>query len=91
MRADDLTPMGGEGKIIEADETYIGKREVPYVSPQRKGRPYKNKNGRGVANKLVVVPLVEHGGNVRSFHVDHATKKNVSKIVCDNVNRESGF
>jgi transposase-like protein len=30
-------PLGGEGKTVEADETYIGKRETPRVSPRRKG------------------------------------------------------
>lgn len=91
MRNGDFSPMGGEGKIIEADETYIGKREVEYMSPQRKGKPYINKKGRGVANKLAVVSLVERGGSIRSFHVDHATKAAVSKIVWDNVDRESDF
>jgi transposase-like protein len=34
-------PLGGEGKTVEADETYIGKRETPRApSPQRMGRPY---------------------------------------------------
>ncbi len=38
----DLTPapMGGEGKQVEADETYFGKRENPRPSKHRKGRPY---------------------------------------------------
>lgn len=30
---------GGEGKTIEADETYISKRETPRVSAQTKGLP----------------------------------------------------
>jgi len=29
-------PIGGAGKTVEADETYIGKRETPRVSAQRK-------------------------------------------------------
>jgi transposase-like protein len=34
-------PLGGEGKTVEADETYIGQRETPRtMSPQRKGRPF---------------------------------------------------
>src|SRR5271169_1662653 len=41
MRSGGLGPLGGEGKIVEADETYFGKTEKPHVSPQRKGRPYK--------------------------------------------------
>ncbi len=44
----DRGPMGGEGKIVEADETYFG--NVPEaqrrVSPQRKGRPYTQGRSR---------------------------------------------
>lgn len=40
MKEDDATcgPLGGEGKIVEADETYFGKREDGYVSPARNRR-----------------------------------------------------
>ncbi|MEZ5872777.1 MAG: IS1595 family transposase [Nitratireductor sp.] len=91
MRSGDLDPMGGAGKVIEADETYFGKRENEYVSPQRRGRPYISKKGRGPAGKRPIVSLVERGGNVRSFHVNHANKKTVSAIVWNNVSRESTF
>ena len=46
MRAGGLEPLGGEGKIVEADETYFGKTEEPRPSPQRKGRPYMQTNAR---------------------------------------------
>ena len=91
MRSDNLTPMGGAGMTVEADETYIGKKEVPYVSPQRKGRPMKFNNNGGVGNKLAVVSLVERGGKVRSFYAERATKAEVSKIVWENIDRESTF
>jgi transposase-like protein len=39
----DLPPLGGDGEIVEADETYFGKQENPQPSPQRKGRPYITK------------------------------------------------
>ncbi|MGN6538537.1 MAG: IS1595 family transposase, partial [Mesorhizobium sp.] len=82
-------PLGGEGKTVEADETYIGKRDVPYVSPQRKGRPF-TKNGKGGgAQKRTVVSLVERGGKVRSFHVQHATKDVVRDILVRNADRSS--
>ena len=41
MREGGMDPLGGPGKIVEADETYFGKMDKPRVSPQRKGRPYK--------------------------------------------------
>ncbi len=34
---DDAGPIGGEGKVVEADETYFGKAENPRPSPQREG------------------------------------------------------
>jgi transposase-like protein len=83
-----LPPMGGEGKIVEADETYFGKTETHRISPQRKGRPYK-KGSRGPKDKRPIVALVERGGNVRSFHVPVADAASVAAIVRGNVHRES--
>ena len=80
-------PAGGEGKIVEADETYLGKHEKSHVAPQRNGRPYI---GAGVAEiKRAIVALVERGGHVRSFHVGVADKETVRKIVTENVARET--
>ena len=50
MRSDDFTPMGGVGKFVEVDETYIGRL---------KGAPVKSGGG---AHKNTVVTLVERGG-----------------------------
>lgn len=79
-------PIGGEGKTVEADETYQGRREDGYVSPQRKGRPYLKRKKPG---KNAVVGLVERGGKVRTFHVQHATKASVRDILVRNVDRKS--
>ncbi len=89
MKADVKSdgPIGGEGKTIEADETYIGKKDDQSPSPQRKGRPYlKRKPGQ---IKRTVVALVERGGSVRSFHVEHATKNSVREILFTNASRKS--
>jgi transposase-like protein len=91
-----LPPMGGPGKVVEADETYYGKVATPskvradgktFVAdrPGGKGR----KGGKGPANKRAVVALMERGGEVRVFHVGNADKATVSKIVTDNVHPES--
>jgi transposase-like protein len=70
-------PMGGEGKIVEVDETYIG----------RAGN--KNYKG-GTAHKRMVVALVERGGPVRSFHLKGSmTKKKARKVLFTNVDRTS--
>lgn len=83
------SPIGGEGKVVEADETYIGKRENPRPSPQRKGRPYIKRGKSGPGDKRTVVALVERGGETRMFHVENATKASVREILVRNVRRES--
>lgn len=90
MRAGGLVPpMGGEGRIVEADETYFGKHEEPKVSPQRKGRPFTKSGKTGPAGKRAVISLVERGGSVRSFHVAFADKTTINDIVSTNVDRET--
>lgn len=80
-------PIGGEGKTVEADETYFGKREDQSMSPQRKGRPYlKRKPGN---RKMTVVALVERQGRARMFHVKDATKATVREILFTNAPRTS--
>jgi hypothetical protein len=76
MRTGAFSPIGGSGKVVEADETYIGRKEGTEVR-------------RGHGHKRAVVSLVERGGEVRSFHVDRATVSNVAPIVRKNVSRES--
>ena len=71
-------PLGGSGKTVEADETYIGKKAEPTSSGKR-----------GPANKRAVVSLVERGGRTRTFHVDRATKETVREILIRNVAKET--
>ena len=79
-------PMGGEGKVIEADETYYGQLETPRKSKQRKDRPYKNK---GIRAKRAVLGLVERGGKVRTFHVQNANIQYVREAIVKKVSRKS--
>jgi transposase-like protein len=85
----DLPPMGGEGQIVEADETYQGRHDTPHMGAQRRGRPYINRKGRGPAGKRAVIALVERGGNVRSFHVAVADQNTVQRIVRENIAKEA--
>ncbi|CAN5369068.1 IS1595 family transposase [soil metagenome] len=88
MREGNLSPLGGAGQIVEADETYFGKATP---RPRSRGRiPTPTKRGRsGPADKRAIVSLVERGGSVRSFHVENADKVTIVKIVSQNVARES--
>tara|TARA_R110002074_G_scaffold54006_5_gene134914 strand:+ start:3417 stop:4370 length:954 start_codon:yes stop_codon:yes gene_type:complete len=87
MRSDNNGPLGGEGMVVEADETYFGYKKIRSTT-RSDGKPYK-KGQRGPANKRAIVSLVERGGNVRSFHVDSANKVTVTAIVAQNVAKES--
>lgn len=84
-------PMGGEGKIVEADETYFG--DVPESkhckSPQRGNRPFTKGGKVGVGGKRAIISLVERGGSVRSFHAAVADGETVARIVNQNVARET--
>jgi transposase-like protein len=84
----DLPPMGGPGSIVEADETYYGRaKEKRLLKPRT--TPYTNKGWKNKGAARPIIALVERGGNVRTFHVAHADKITVSKIVMDNVHHES--
>jgi transposase-like protein len=89
MRSGGLAaPMGGEGKIVEADETYYGPVETP--RPRNKYLPPAVKGGKvGPGQKRPIVALVERGGNVRTFHVPVCDQVTVEKIVTENIARKS--
>ena len=92
MRDDNdpgFDPLGGKGKVVEADETYFGPVDERKPSKQRKGRPYTKGGRSGPAGKRAVVALVERGGRVRSFHPATADGDSVTAIVLDNIRRES--
>jgi transposase-like protein len=76
MASGKLPPIGGEGKIVEADETFIGRK---------KGVPKR----RAYHHKHAVLALVERGGPVRTFHVDSATMAKVRPVVEATVSRKS--
>ncbi len=82
----DLPPLGGKDQIVEVDETYYGKAELP---KEARERGFKYLKGTNRYNNRPIIALVERGGNVRTFHVASADKYTVSKIVKDNVAKES--
>jgi len=90
MRQEGLEPLGGQGKVVEADETYFGKPDHVRISPrrQKEGRAYI-KGQKKARNSRPIVALVERGGSVRTFHVPVADAANVADIVRKNVHRES--
>jgi transposase-like protein len=76
MRSGALAPLGGQGKTVEVDETFYG----------RKGG-YRADKGRN--SKMKVISLVERGGSVRSVHVPSITRWSIETQVAKNVARET--
>jgi transposase-like protein len=63
MRDDGTTPMGGDGKTVEADTTYVGGKE------KNKKLGKRNPKAIGGVGKQIVHTLVERGGRARSHHI----------------------
>jgi transposase-like protein len=77
MKPNNPSPLGGEGKIVEADETEIGGKA--------KNRAYRKR----VPKKAIVLSLVERGGAVRSTHVANVTSKTLRPIMVTSASRKS--
>jgi transposase-like protein len=78
MRSNDLLPMGGEGGVVEVDETYIGTRKGVAV---RQG---------SAAHKVPVLSLVHReSGEARSFVVNDTNRDTIVPIVKANIDRET--
>jgi len=76
-------PLGGEGKIVEADETYVGgKAKNRHVSKRGVG-------GQGGSGKEAVVALVERQGRVRSQHVATVSGGTLKQILWAQIDRKS--
>lgn len=79
------SPMGGEGKTVEADETVIGGKE------KNKRLSKRNPKNIGAVGKQVAFTLVERNGRARSFHVANVTGKTLRPIIVANVDRKSAL
>ena len=75
LRQTHIEPMGGEGKTVEIDETYVGGLE------KNKHRSKRKHVGTGGAGKEAVFALVERKGQVRSHHVPAVTAKTLRPII----------
>jgi len=77
-------PLGGFGKVVEADTTWIGGKEY---------NKHRNKRGTDMADKMskkqVVHTLVERGGRARSNHVANVTGKTLRPVIMKQVHRTS--
>jgi transposase-like protein len=70
-------PIGGENKVVEADETFIGGK--------KKNRAFAKKEPK----KHVVMTLVDRDGESRSFHVADVSAKTLREKIVTTVSRKS--
>lgn len=76
-------PLGGEGKIVEADATFIGGKEKNKHVGQR------NPKAVGGLHKAAVHALVERDGAARSHHVSTVHSYVLNPVMRKNVSRKS--
>jgi transposase-like protein len=81
--ADEKGPLGGPGKTVEADTTYIGGKE------KNKHLSKRNSRNIGGMGKQVVHTLVERGGRARSHHIANVSGKTLRPILVSQVDRKS--
>ena len=72
----DPSPLGGENKVVEADETYIGGKA-------------RNKAFGPPPKKVAVLTVVERDGEARSRHVADVTAKALRETIVTKVSRKS--
>src|SRR3954452_16331854 len=78
MREINPEQLGGEGKLVEADETFTGGKA-------------KNRAYASPPPKEAVMALVERGGKVRSYHVPEVTAAPLKPIIVDAIATDSHF
>src|SRR5215471_3569614 len=77
MGSKNPDPIGGENKVVEADETYIGGK--------KKNRAFAKVEPK----KHTVLALVDRDGESRSFHVADVTAKTLREKIVANASRRS--
>lgn len=76
MRTESPAQLGGLGKIVEADETFVGMK-IGF------------KRSRGAVHKMKVLSLVERGGHIRSQRLAMLSRVGIEQAIRENVHPES--
>ena len=81
----EAAQMGGDGKVIEADTTYVGGKEA------NKHVGKRNPKNIGGAGKAIVHVLVERGAGARSHHIADVSGKTLRPILAKHANAQSSL
>jgi transposase-like protein len=72
-------PIGGEGKVLESDETFVG------------GKKKNVKRGKPEPKKHAVHALVEPGGRLRATHVPDVSAKTLREVLAKHADPKSAL
>jgi hypothetical protein len=72
-------PLGGSGKVLESDETFVG------------GKKKNVHRGKPEPKKHAVHALVERGGHVRAHHVADVTAKTLREVLDKQADKRSAL
>jgi transposase-like protein len=78
---EDQGALGGNGKAVELDETYVGGKES--------NKPAYKRQNKGSQGKAAVFSMVERGGQVRSMHLAQVTAKTLRPIMLAHIDDKS--
>jgi hypothetical protein len=87
MRDIGASPLGNAGKVIEADEAYKGRKEIPTPSRHHQGAP-DIKKGKA-AEKPPIFALAERAGAARAYSMPMGTGENIREVLVRKADRKS--
>jgi len=85
LRETNPEMLGGDGEIVELDESFVGGLE------KNKHRSKRKHIGTGGSGKESVVALVQRGGRVRSHHMPTVTAKTLLPVLRSQIKEETAI
>lgn len=89
MTEPNAGPLGGGGKIVEADETYWGRSEDAPAKPTDAEGKRRYRGTRVMKDLRPIVALVERNGKVRGFHMNAVTADNLGEALREHVHKKT--